>query len=149
MENTISFNTKFGWVTATEINNKITKIQFKKTKKIGLFSKTLRNLKKNLTSYLAGKTSKIEAPIRITGNPLQKKIWGELKKIKKGKTKSYGAIAKKLKISSRYVGQVCGKNQHILVIPCHRVIMSDGSTGGFSANGGVKLKRKLIDFEKK
>ena len=51
------------------------------------------------------------------------------------------------KVSPRYVGKVCGQNKHILVIPCHRVIRSNGSISGFSAPGGTKLKRKLIQFE--
>ena len=79
---------------------------------------------------------------------MQKKVWNELKKIPKGKTKSYGSIAKKLKISPRYVGKICGENKHILIVPCHRVIRSNGSLGGFSAAKGVKLKEKLLKFEK-
>ena len=80
---------------------------------------------------------------------IQKRIWNELRKIKKGKTKSYGEIAKKFKLSPRYIGKICGQNQHILAIPCHRVIRSDGSLAGFSATGGKNLKRKLLEFEKK
>ena len=71
----------------------------------------------------------------------------ELKKIKKGSTKSYGDIAKRLKISPRYVGYVCGKNRHILIIPCHRVIRSDGTLGGYSATGGKEKKKKLLEQE--
>ena len=78
---------------------------------------------------------------------MQKKIWNILKKIPKGKTLSYGKIAKKLKVSPRYVGKVCGQNKHVLAIPCHRIIKSDGSLGGFSSIGGVSLKQKLLDFE--
>ena len=78
---------------------------------------------------------------------MQKKIWNELKKIKKGKTKTYGELAKKLKVSPRYIGRVCGENRHILIIPCHRVIRSDNTLGGFSALGGIKLKKKLLEFE--
>ena len=78
---------------------------------------------------------------------MQKKIWSELKTIKKGKTKTYGEIARKLNISPRYVGKVCGQNKHVIVIPCHRVIRSDGSMGGFSARAGISLKKKLLDFE--
>ena len=89
----------------------------------------------------------LKIPIKIYGNFLQRKIWKELKKIKKGKTKSYGEIARKFKVSPRYVGKVCSQNKHILVIPCHRVIRSNGSISGFSAPGGTKLKRKLIQFE--
>ena len=148
MKNTISFNTKFGWVSATEINQKITRIQFNKTSKSGRFSKNLKNLKKMLNNYFKGKTNKINAPISLKGNNNQKKIWRELKKIQRGSTNTYGKIARKLKFSPRYVGKVCGENKHVILIPCHRVIRSDGSMGGFSANGGVKLKKKLIQLEK-
>ena len=148
MKNTISINTKFGWVSATEINQKITRIQFNKTSKSGRFSKNLKNLKKMLNNYFKGKTNKINAPISLKGNNNQKKIWRELKKIQRGSTNTYGKIARKLKFSPRYVGKVCGENKHVILIPCHRVIRSDGSMGGFSAKGGVKLKKKLIQLEK-
>ena len=149
MENTISFNTKFGWISASELNNKITSIQFNRLKRKGVTSPNLRKLRDNINAYFKGQTNHIKIPIKVYGNSLQKKIWNELKKINKGKTKSYGEIAKKLKISPRYVGRVCGQNRHILVIPCHRVIGSDGSLTGFSAYGGINLKRRLIQFEKR
>ena len=65
-----------------------------------------------------------------------------------GETKSYGQIAKKYKISPRHVGKICGQNNLLLAVPCHRVIKSDGSLGGFSSSGGIKLKKKLLEFEK-
>ena len=147
MENTISFNTKFGWISATEINNRITKIQFCRKKKLGKKRKTLKSIKKKIISFFQKKTNKLDAKILFNGNPIQKKIWRELKKIKKGKVKTYGEIAKKLKISPRYVGRVCGENNHLLVVPCHRIIRSDKTLGGFSSPGGIKLKRKLLEFE--
>ena len=147
MENTISFNTKFGWISATEINNRITKIQFCRKKELGKKSKNLKNVKKKIISFFQKKTNKLDAKILLNGNPVQKKIWRELKKIKKGKIKTYGEIAKKLKISPRYVGRVCGENNHLLVVPCHRIIRSDKTLGGFSSPGGIKLKRKLLEFE--
>ena len=147
MENTISFNTKFGWISATEINNKISKIQFHKEKRKGNTTKNLKILKNDFISYFRYKKKQIKAPIKVSGNTIQKKIWNELKKIKKGKTRTYGEIAKKLRISPRYVGRVCGENKHVIVIPCHRVIKSDGSMGGFSAKGGIRLKKKLLRFE--
>ena len=147
MKNTISFNTKFGWISATEINNKITKIQFCREKVLGKKSKNLKTIKKKITSFFKKKTNKLDAKILFNGNPIQKKIWRELKKIKKGKVKTYGEIAKKLKTSPRYVGRVCGENNHLLLVPCHRIIRSDKTLGGFSAPGGVKLKRKLLEFE--
>ena len=147
MENTISFNTKFGWISATEINNRITKIQFCRKKEFGKKSKNLKNIKKKIILFFQKKTNKLDAKILFNGNPIQKKIWKELKKIKKGKVKTYGEIAKKLKISPRYVGRVCGENNHLLVVPCHRIIRSDKTLGGFSSPGGIKLKRKLLEFE--
>ena len=80
-------------------------------------------------------------------NTIQKKVWCELTKIKIGKTKSYGEIAKKFKLSPRHVGKICGQNKIPLAIPCHRVIRSDGTIGGFSASRGIILKKKLLNFE--
>ena len=147
MENIISFKTKFGWISATETNKKISKIQFCREKHNGTVTKNLRNLRKNFINYFMSKKIKVKIPMKIDGNTMQKKVWNELKKIKAGKTKTYGEIAKKLRISPRYVGRICGENKHIIIIPCHRVIRSDGSMGGFSARGGVKLKEKLLRFE--
>ena len=110
-------------------------------------TKVLKNLKKKINLYFQNKTDKIEVKIRIQGNLVQKKVWKQLRKIKKGQTKSYGEIAKKLRISPRYVGKICGENRHILVIPCHRILRSNGTLGGFSAPGGISLKKKLLKFE--
>ena len=57
-------------------------------------------------------------------------------------------IANKFKISPRHVGQICSQNKLLLIIPCHRVIKSDGTLGGFTSLGGAKLKKKMLDFEK-
>ena len=147
MKNTISFNTKFGWISACETNNNITKVQFGRKKNSGSKSRKLRDLEKKILLFLKAREDKLDIKIFLKGNILQKKIWKELKKIKKGKTKTYGEIAKKMRVSPRYIGRVCGKNKHILIIPCHRVIKSDNTLGGFSAPGGLKLKRKLLEFE--
>ena len=74
----------------------------------------------------------------MKGNSAQKKIWKELMKIKVGHTSSYGKIAKKFKLSPRHVGKICGQNKILLGIPCHRVIRSDGSLGGFSSRAELK-----------
>ena len=110
-------------------------------------SRSLKDLKKKVSLYFQNKTKKIDIEIKVQGDRLQKKVWRELGKIKKGEVKSYGEIAKKLRVSPRYVGRVCGQNQHILVIPCHRILRSDGTLGGFSAPGGISLKKKLLKFE--
>ena len=148
MQNAICFSTKFGWITATEQKNKVTSIRFKKSSKKRKTSFLLNKLKSDINLFFKGERTLINLPLKIEGTSIQKKVWKELRKIKKGKTKSYGEIAKKFKLSPRYVGKICGQNQHILAIPCHRVIRSDGSLAGFSATGGKNLKRKLLEFEK-
>ena len=110
--------------------------------------KTLKKFKFKLNNFFKGKSKFINIQILLRGNSIQKKIWGNLKKIKFGKTKTYGEIAKKYKISPRHVGKICGQNKIVLVVPCHRVIRSDGSLGGFSGPGGLLLKKQLLDFEK-
>ena len=146
MKNTISFNSKFGWITASEKNNEILSVSFARSKNKGK-SNLLNKLKKNLDNYFSKKTKKINSNILLEGSNLQIRIWKELIKIPYGKTKSYGEIAKIVKTSPRYVGNVCGQNKHLLVVPCHRVIRTDGSLGGFSGSGGLSLKKRLLDME--
>ena len=142
----ISIKTKMGWISAFENKGKIFKVKFGKEKKQSQ-SKVLKNFKKNLLTFFKKKTLNIKSPYKIQGNQIQKKIWIELRKIKPGQTKSYGEIAKKYKISPRHVGKICGQNKLVLSVPCHRVIRSDGSLGGYSSIGGVSLKKKLLEFE--
>ena len=143
----ISIKTKVGWISVFEDKGKILQIKFTKTK-TQFKSRLLINFKEKLNKFFNKKISLTKIPHTMHGNKKQMKIWNELKKIKKGKTKSYGEIARKLKISARYVGRVCRENKHVLIIPCHRVIRSDGSLGGFSAIGGIALKKRLLEFEK-
>ena len=143
----ITIKTRIGWVTAFEENNKIFKIKFSKSNKRSN-TKVLKSFKKNLLKYFQKKTNYIKANYKLVGNNTQKKIWNEMKKIKKGHTKSYGDLAKKFNLSPRYIGKICGQNKLPLIIPCHRVIKSDGSLGGFSGNGGIKLKEKILKFER-
>ena len=79
---------------------------------------------------------------KLNGTKFQISVWQEIKKIPKGKTKTYKDIALALKTpkSSRAVANACGKNPLLIEIPCHRVIRSDGKLGGYSGKGGMKQK---------
>ena len=144
--NILSFNCSLGWITLFEKNNSITSIKFSKNKNKGKNS-TLIKLKKQIIEFSKGKRKKFTIKLHIEGSVLQKKIWNKLRNVKYGKTKSYGDIAKELGTSPRYVGNVCGQNNHLLVIPCHRIVRSDGTLGGFSGFGGIKLKKKILQLE--
>ena len=146
MKNVISFKSRLGWISAVEKNQHIISVSFGKSKSKGS-STELKKLKKTLSSYFAGKTKKTTSNILMEGTKLQIKIWKELQKIPYGETKSYGDIAKLVKTSPRNVGNVCGQNNHLLLIPCHRVVRSDGNLGGFSGLGGLTLKKRLLDLE--
>mgnify|MGYP001164832617 CR=1 FL=1 len=144
--NILSFNSSLGWITLFEENNSITSIKFGKNKNKGK-NLILNQLKKQIIEFTQGKRTKFSVKLHIKGSVLQKKIWKQLRNISYGTTKTYGDIAKVLGTSARYVGNVCGQNNHLLVIPCHRVIRSDGTLGGFSGLGGIKLKQKLLKLE--
>tara|TARA_Y100000766_G_C18328605_1_gene329070 strand:- start:35 stop:478 length:444 start_codon:yes stop_codon:yes gene_type:complete len=144
--NKLSFKTSIGWISLTEKNNLITSVKFGKEKNKGK-NAILYKLKKQIIEFTKGKRKKFSIKLHIEGTILQKKIWKQLINIKYGSTKTYGDIAKILHTSPRYVGNVCGQNNHLLIIPCHRVVRSDGSLGGFSGLGGVKLKKKLLELE--
>ena len=145
--NSLSFKTKFGWISALEQRNKIVKVKFAKHKNKSV-TKNLKKFRNNLINFLNRKNNTFESNFLIGGNAVQKKVWKELTRIKLGKTKSYGDIAKKFKLSPRHVGKICWQNKIVIAIPCHRVVRSDGSMGGFSSKGGVILKKKILDFEK-
>ena len=143
----ISIRTRVGWISVFEKEGKIFKIIFGRLKN-QIKSKILENFKKNLFKFFNKKTPYVRAPHRINGNKVQIKAWNELKKIKLGNTKSYRQIAQKYKLSPRHVGKICGQNKLLLLVPCHRVIRTDGTLGGFTSSGGIKLKKKLLEFEK-
>ena len=83
------------------------------------------------------------------GTKFEKKVWNYLITIKKGSIKTYKevAIAINRPKSARAVANAVGKNPLAPKIPCHRVIRSDGSIGGYSGKGGVKTKKKLLKKE--
>ena len=85
----------------------------------------------------------------LKGTKFQLKVWNYLKKIPRGKVKTYSEVAKAIgkPLAVRAVANAIGKNPLAPQIPCHRVIRSDGSLGGYSGKGGIKTKRLLLKKE--
>tara|TARA_B100000427_G_C15418493_1_gene555263 strand:+ start:43 stop:312 length:270 start_codon:yes stop_codon:yes gene_type:complete len=85
----------------------------------------------------------------MKGTKFQLKVWKYLMKIPKGEVKTYKQVAKAINRpkSARAVANACAKNPYAPRVPCHRVIRSNGTYGGFSAPGGTKLKKKLLKKE--
>ena len=87
--------------------------------------------------------------IKLKGTKFQIQVWEEIKKIPRGSIMTYKEIACNLgkPNSSRAVANACAQNPLIIEIPCHRVIRSDGSLGGYSGKGGIQKKRQLLIAE--
>ena len=87
--------------------------------------------------------------MKLNGTKFQLKVWSYLRKIPSGSLKTYSQVAKAIgkPRAVRAVANAIGKNPYAPKIPCHRVIRSDGSLGGYSGKGGIKTKRFLLKKE--
>mgnify|MGYP001280042613 FL=1 len=85
----------------------------------------------------------------LKGTKFQIKVWKYLKSIKKGQIRTYLQVARAINRPKavRAVANAIGKNPYAPKIPCHRVVRSDGSLGGYSGPGGIKTKKKLLKSE--
>jgi methylated-DNA-[protein]-cysteine S-methyltransferase len=104
---------------------------------------------RQLAAYRVNADSKFDLPVVIEGSPLEKAVWQAMRAIPRGKTRTYGDIARELGADARAVGQACGDNHLPLVIPCHRVVAADGIGGFAHATSGylVEAKRWLLMHE--
>ncbi len=102
-----------------------------------------------LEEYFDGKRTEFNLPIEARGTDFQKSVWAELIKIPAGKTKSYGEIARLVgkPKAARAVGGAVGSNPIAVVIPCHRVMSTNGEITGYTGGNGVITKRQLLDLE--
>ena len=106
------------------------------------------SFKKELVSFFDGTGTGFNQEIKfLIGTDFEKKVWDSLKEIPFGETRTYKWVAEKIGnlSAARAVGRALSKNPVPIVVPCHRVIESDGSIGGFAA--GVDMKRRLLDIE--
>lgn len=101
--------------------------------------------KKWLDIYFSGKAPDFTPPVKISGTDFKAAVLNELMSIPFGQTVTYKELAERLNTSARAVGAAVGRNPVSLIIPCHRVIGSDGSLTGYA--GGIDRKRLLLDME--
>ena len=109
----------------------------------GHFTKTLSELR----NYFSGVPTDFTSKLDLYGTDFQKMVWKMLLKIPYGKTASYKDVAEMIghRGAARAVGAACGKNPVPIIVPCHRVISSDGGLGGYS--GGLRMKKMLLRLE--
>lgn len=107
----------------------------------------LRKAASQLADYFAGKRKHFDVPLDLHGTPFQRSVWHTLLKIDCGSTSSYGAVARAVHKPSavRAVGSAVGRNPLTVIVPCHRVMGSDGSLTGYA--GGLPRKIALLEIE--
>jgi methylated-DNA-[protein]-cysteine S-methyltransferase len=114
----------------------------------------LKTLQRQIISYFDGSTVNFSfrIPLALDGfSPFAVSVLTACRDVRFGRTITYALLAKKAgrPAAARAVGRVMAKNPLPLIVPCHRVIRTDGALGGFSAPGGISLKSKLLSHEKK
>ena len=108
----------------------------------------IKETKRQLDEYFAGKRKEFDIPTRLEGTEFQKRVWEELRKIPYGKTVTYKDIAEAVGCQKgfRAVGLANNRNPISIIYPCHRVIGSNGSLTGYG--GGLDVKEKLLELER-
>ncbi|OLT23907.1 cysteine methyltransferase [Actinomadura sp. CNU-125] len=101
-----------------------------------------------LAAYFAGDLTEFDVPLALNGTPFQQRVWAALQDIPYGETISYGELAREIgnPSASRAVGLANGKNPVGVIVPCHRVVGSNGDLTGYG--GGIDRKRYLLGFER-
>lgn len=107
----------------------------------------IENLEEELNLYFKGALKEFKTPIQLVGTEFQTKVWSELIKIPYGETISYKEEAIRIgdPKASRAVASANGSNRLAIIVPCHRVIASDGSLSGY--DGGIERKKFLLELE--
>lgn len=107
----------------------------------------LNRVESELREYFAGERETFDIPVTFAGTDFQEKVWKVIASIPFGETISYGEIAGKMEQpnAARAIGNACGNNPIPIIVPCHRVLASDGKLGGYSS--GLENKRTLLTLE--
>lgn len=107
----------------------------------------LRAATRWLADYFARRFRPVDFAVSASGTDHQRRVWAALAELPVGATVTYGDIAAEVGSAPRAVGTACGANPVAIVIPCHRVVGTGGSLGGYSGAGGLDTKRALLDLE--
>lgn len=107
----------------------------------------LERAAEQIQAYFDGDLTDFDLPLSPHGTAQQKRIWSAISSVPYGVTKSYGWLARQAGSHARAVGGVCGSNPIPLLIPCHRIIASDGRLVGYSGGDGVETKQALLRLE--
>lgn len=102
---------------------------------------------RQIEAYFAGERRRFDLPMAPAASPFQERVRQAIIAIPYGEAASYGGLAHILNSGPRAVGQACGRNDLVLLVPCHRVIGAGGTLGGYGSTSGLERKRWLLEFE--
>jgi methylated-DNA-[protein]-cysteine S-methyltransferase len=108
----------------------------------------LLEARRQLLDYFAERRRTFDLPLKLDGTPFQLAVWQAMCDIPFGVTASYGDLARKVGASARKVGGACGSNRLPIIVPCHRVIASNGHLTGYSGGRGLETKIWLLRHER-
>ncbi len=140
-----SLPTPLGPICVTEDNGAITALDWHEALK-PKDTPLLRRALAQLAAYFAGERVQFDLPTRVSGTAFQRRVCDAIGAIPHGETRSYGDLARALKVPAQAIGTGCGGNPIPIIIPCHRVLGTSG-LGGFSGKGGVETKVWLLRHE--
>ena len=105
--------------------------------------------KEQLERYRDDPDTKFDLPVLVEGSALERAVWEAMCAIPRGRTRTYGELARELGADARAIGQACGENRLPIVIPCHRIVAADGLGGFAHATSGylLEVKRWLLMHE--
>lgn len=146
------YETSIGNILISANDFAVDSIRFETTKELHAYRKPDRltdQAAKQIEEYISGTRQHFDFPLRLSGTKFQQTVWKELQNIPYGETWTYKQVAQKIGApnASRAVGMANNKNPILIVIPCHRVVGSDGSPKGYA--GGIEVKKKLLELENK
>ncbi|CAA7614037.1 Methylated-DNA--protein-cysteine methyltransferase [Candidatus Terasakiella magnetica] len=107
----------------------------------------LLQARQQLEEYFAGSRKSFDLKLAPHGTAFQAKVWQALQHIPYGATRSYGELAAELGTAARALGGACGRNPIPVIIPCHRVLATNGAMGGYSGIDGIETKEFLLRLE--
>ncbi|APH53234.1 O6-methylguanine-DNA methyltransferase [Granulibacter bethesdensis] len=143
----LSLHSPLGVLTITEDQGYIVSLDWGEA--MGSRDRTplLKKAAEQVQAYFDGDLKNFDLPLMPEGTSYRRKVWQALQDIPYGKTMTYGALAAKVGGSARSIGQANHFNPIPIIIPCHRVIGSNGALGGYSGLDGVETKRYLLSLE--
>lgn len=141
----LSFFSPVGDLTVIEEDGALVALEWGRAPE-GAGSQLLAEAKRQLDAYFAKRLSTFDLPMRMIGTAFQKRVWARMTNIPYGETVSYGMVARELESGPRAVGTACGRNPIPIIVPCHRILATNG-IGGFSGGTGLDTKRALLRLE--